>query len=138
MNVTPDLPNVFETAERDINYLKIPIADHWSQNLATHFPQAIRFIGKWIYLLLINVKLIQMVFLKELWDPVRISAIRESLIIVWWGGLIIYSEWLSRTEIYWQFQRETSSWSLSKLEKTDSDTRSQQIKRETPSGNLAN
>ncbi|XP_063621124.1 dual specificity protein phosphatase Mpk3-like isoform X1 [Cydia splendana] len=44
LNVTPDLPNAFEAAGGDISYLKIPIADHWSQNLAVHFPQAIRFI----------------------------------------------------------------------------------------------
>lgn len=46
LNVTPDLPNTFEADGCGINYLKIPIADHWSQNLAVHFPQAIRFIGK--------------------------------------------------------------------------------------------
>lgn len=45
LNVTPDLPNTFESEGGGINYLKIPIADHWSQNLAVHFPQAIRFIG---------------------------------------------------------------------------------------------
>lgn len=45
LNVTPDLPNTFEAEGCGINYLKIPIADHWSQNLAVHFPQAIRFIG---------------------------------------------------------------------------------------------
>ncbi|XP_073951233.1 LOW QUALITY PROTEIN: dual specificity protein phosphatase Mpk3-like [Choristoneura fumiferana] len=44
LNVTPDLPNAFEEAGGAISYLKIPIADHWSQNLAVHFPQAIRFI----------------------------------------------------------------------------------------------
>ncbi|XP_028168890.1 dual specificity protein phosphatase Mpk3 [Ostrinia furnacalis] len=44
LNVTPDLPNTFEAEGCGINYLKIPIADHWSQNLAVHFPQAIRFI----------------------------------------------------------------------------------------------
>ncbi|KAG7299606.1 hypothetical protein JYU34_016591 [Plutella xylostella] len=44
LNVTPDLPNTFEAAGGGISYLKIPIADHWSQNLAVHFPQAIRFI----------------------------------------------------------------------------------------------
>ncbi|XP_041976683.1 dual specificity protein phosphatase Mpk3-like isoform X2 [Aricia agestis] len=44
LNVTPDLPNAFEAEGCGINYLKIPIADHWSQNLAVHFPQAIRFI----------------------------------------------------------------------------------------------
>ncbi|KAJ2939615.1 hypothetical protein O0L34_g14332 [Tuta absoluta] len=44
LNVTPDLPNTFEAEGCGINYLKIPIADHWSQNLSVHFPQAIRFI----------------------------------------------------------------------------------------------
>ncbi|KAI8428653.1 hypothetical protein MSG28_007383 [Choristoneura fumiferana] len=34
LNVTPDLPNAFEEAGGAISYLKIPIADHWSQNLA--------------------------------------------------------------------------------------------------------
>ncbi|XP_022118963.1 dual specificity protein phosphatase Mpk3 isoform X1 [Pieris rapae] len=43
LNVTPDLPNTFEQG-CGISYLKIPIADHWSQNLSVHFPQAIRFI----------------------------------------------------------------------------------------------
>ncbi|GBP92245.1 Dual specificity protein phosphatase 9 [Eumeta japonica] len=46
LNVTPDLPNTFESAGGGIHYLKIPIADHWSQNLAVHFPQAIRFIDE--------------------------------------------------------------------------------------------
>lgn len=45
LNVTPDLPNVFES-RGDIKYMKIPIADHWSQNLASYFPKAIQFIGK--------------------------------------------------------------------------------------------
>lgn len=45
LNVTPDLPNVFE-GTGGIQYLQIPITDHWSQNLAGHFPDAIRFIGK--------------------------------------------------------------------------------------------
>lgn len=49
LNVTPDLPNTFEAEGCGINYLKIPIADHWSQNLAVHFPQAIRFIGKYTF-----------------------------------------------------------------------------------------
>ncbi|XP_039748819.1 dual specificity protein phosphatase Mpk3 isoform X1 [Pararge aegeria] len=44
LNVTPDLPNTFEADGCGISYLKIPIADHWSQNLAVYFPQAIRFI----------------------------------------------------------------------------------------------
>lgn len=43
LNVTPDLPNVFEGTE-GIQYLKIPITDTHSQDLATHFPVAIRFI----------------------------------------------------------------------------------------------
>lgn len=47
LNVTPDLPNVFE-ASGDISYLKIPITDHWSQDLAGHFPAAIKFIGEYI------------------------------------------------------------------------------------------
>lgn len=46
LNVTPDLPNVFESAG-SIKYMQIPISDHWSQNLASFFPQAIQFIGKW-------------------------------------------------------------------------------------------
>lgn len=45
LNVTPDLPNVFEDSG-DIEYLQIPITDHWSQDLAVHFPAAIQFIGK--------------------------------------------------------------------------------------------
>lgn len=45
LNVTPNLPNVFENDNR-FHYLKIPIDDHWSQNLFDHFPQAISFIGK--------------------------------------------------------------------------------------------
>lgn len=45
--MTPDLPNTFEAEGCGINYLKIPIADHWSQNLSVHFPQAIRFIGNY-------------------------------------------------------------------------------------------
>lgn len=45
LNVTPDLPNVFENTG-DIEYLQIPITDHWSQDLAVHFPAAIQFIGK--------------------------------------------------------------------------------------------
>ncbi|XP_015115180.1 dual specificity protein phosphatase Mpk3 [Diachasma alloeum] len=43
LNVTPDLPNVFESAGA-IKYMQIPISDHWSQNLASFFPQAIQFI----------------------------------------------------------------------------------------------
>lgn len=43
LNVTPDLPNVFENSG-SIQYMQIPITDHWSQNLASHFPKAIEFI----------------------------------------------------------------------------------------------
>ncbi|CAB3374156.1 Hypothetical predicted protein [Cloeon dipterum] len=45
LNVTPDLPNVFEDSG-NIRYMQIPIADHWNQNLACFFPKAIEFIGK--------------------------------------------------------------------------------------------
>lgn len=45
LNVTPDLPNVFEE-HGNIKYMQIPIADHWSQNLASHFPKAIEFIDE--------------------------------------------------------------------------------------------
>ncbi|XP_075235701.1 dual specificity protein phosphatase Mpk3-like [Lycorma delicatula] len=43
LNVTPDLPNVFEGT---IKYMNIPITDHWSQNLASFFPKAIEFIDE--------------------------------------------------------------------------------------------
>lgn len=46
LNVTPDLPNVFE-ASGGIQYLQIPITDHYSQDLAMHFPAAIKFIGEY-------------------------------------------------------------------------------------------
>ena len=45
LNVTPDLPNVFEESG-SIQYMQIPIADHWSQNLAKFFPKAIEFIDE--------------------------------------------------------------------------------------------
>ncbi|EAA00236.5 AGAP012237-PA [Anopheles gambiae str. PEST] len=47
LNVTPDLPNVFER-DGQIRYLQIPITDHWSQagDLANHFPDAIKFIDE--------------------------------------------------------------------------------------------
>lgn len=48
LNVTKDLPNVFE-ASGGIQYLKIPITDHYSQDLAMHFPSAIQFIGMCVY-----------------------------------------------------------------------------------------
>lgn len=37
------LPNIFEETGK-IEYLKIPITDHWSQDLSVHFPSAIKFI----------------------------------------------------------------------------------------------
>lgn len=43
LNVTPDLPNEFEKSGI-IKYLQIPITDHYSQDLAVHFPDAIQFI----------------------------------------------------------------------------------------------
>lgn len=45
LNVTSDLPNSFKNNE-DITYLQIPIDDHWSQNLASFFPQAFAFIDE--------------------------------------------------------------------------------------------
>lgn len=46
LNVTPDLPNVYESSGT-IKYLQIPITDHGSQDLAVHFPAAIQFIGEY-------------------------------------------------------------------------------------------
>ncbi|XP_046731355.1 dual specificity protein phosphatase 7 isoform X2 [Silurus meridionalis] len=43
LNVTPNLPNVFEH-NGDFKYKQIPISDHWSQNLSQFFPEAISFI----------------------------------------------------------------------------------------------
>lgn len=37
------LPNVFQETGK-IDYLQIPITDHWSQDLSAHFPAAIKFI----------------------------------------------------------------------------------------------
>ncbi|XP_056272651.1 dual specificity protein phosphatase 6 [Pseudoliparis swirei] len=45
LNVTPNLPNLFEHAG-DFKYKQIPISDHWSQNLAQFFPEAIGFIDE--------------------------------------------------------------------------------------------
>lgn len=44
LNVTHNLANAFEG--HGLKYMKIPIEDHWSQNLASFFPQAIAFIGE--------------------------------------------------------------------------------------------
>ncbi|XP_037095071.1 dual specificity protein phosphatase 7-like [Syngnathus acus] len=43
LNVTPNLPNMFEHDGR-FRYKQIPISDHWSQNLSQFFPEAISFI----------------------------------------------------------------------------------------------
>lgn len=45
LNVTPNLPNLFEK-NGDFHYKQIPISDHWSQNLSQFFPEAIEFIGE--------------------------------------------------------------------------------------------
>lgn len=45
LNVTANVPNMFEN-ESEFRYLQIPISDHWSQNLAAFFPQAIKFIDE--------------------------------------------------------------------------------------------
>ncbi|XP_071480725.1 dual specificity protein phosphatase 6-like [Diadema antillarum] len=44
LNVTPNIPNCFE--DSGIKYMQIPISDHWSQNLAAFFPEAIEFIDE--------------------------------------------------------------------------------------------
>jgi len=44
LNVTPDVPNSFATSDQ-FRYMQIPIVDHWSQNMAAYFPDAIAFIG---------------------------------------------------------------------------------------------
>lgn len=45
LNVTANVPNMFEN-EKNFKYLQIPISDHWSQNLSSFFPQAIKFIDE--------------------------------------------------------------------------------------------
>ncbi|CDQ66915.1 unnamed protein product [Oncorhynchus mykiss] len=45
LNVTPNLPNMFENAG-EFKYKQIPISDHWSQNLSQFFPEAISFIDE--------------------------------------------------------------------------------------------
>ncbi|XP_061917329.1 dual specificity protein phosphatase 6 [Entelurus aequoreus] len=45
LNVTPNLPNLFENAGQ-FKYKQIPISDHWSQNLSQFFPEAISFIDE--------------------------------------------------------------------------------------------
>ena len=48
LNVTPNLPNVFED-DNTYKYKQIPITDHWSQNLSQFFPEAISFIGEFYF-----------------------------------------------------------------------------------------
>ncbi|XP_068819062.1 dual specificity protein phosphatase 9 [Capricornis sumatraensis] len=45
LNVTPNLPNLFEK-NGEFHYKQIPISDHWSQNLSQFFPEAIAFIDE--------------------------------------------------------------------------------------------
>ena len=45
LNVSEDLPNTFEN-DASFSYKRIPITDHWSQDLSQFFPEAIAFIGK--------------------------------------------------------------------------------------------
>nr|KAG5691438.1 hypothetical protein BaRGS_017281 [Batillaria attramentaria] len=45
LNVTPNVPNMFED-DGNFKYLQIPISDHWSQNLSSFFPDAIAFIDE--------------------------------------------------------------------------------------------
>ncbi|KAF0878296.1 DUS9 phosphatase, partial [Crocuta crocuta] len=45
LNVTPNLPNLFEK-NGEFHYKQIPISDHWSQNLSQFFPEAISFIDE--------------------------------------------------------------------------------------------
>ncbi|KAM6151633.1 dual specificity protein phosphatase 9 [Rhynchocyon petersi] len=45
LNVTPNLPNIFEK-NGIFHYKQIPISDHWSQNLSQFFPEAIDFIDQ--------------------------------------------------------------------------------------------
>ena len=47
LNVTPNLPNAFETeAELGFKYMQIPIQDCLGENLAAYFDEAIEFIGE--------------------------------------------------------------------------------------------
>ncbi|ELT95734.1 hypothetical protein CAPTEDRAFT_182593 [Capitella teleta] len=45
LNVTQDIPNAFEGRD-GFRYMQIPIDDHWSQNLASFFHDAITFIDE--------------------------------------------------------------------------------------------
>lgn len=45
LNVSEDLPNTFED-DATFSYKRIPITDHWSQDLSQFFPEAIAFIDE--------------------------------------------------------------------------------------------
>jgi len=45
LNVSEDLPNSFES-DSSFSYKRIPITDHWSQDLSQFFPEAIAFIDE--------------------------------------------------------------------------------------------
>ena len=49
VNVTQDVPNMFERDDVNIRYLRIPIKDHWSENLSDFFYKAIVFIGEFSF-----------------------------------------------------------------------------------------
>jgi len=52
LNVTPDVPNSFAASDQ-FRYMQIPINDHWSQNMAAYFPDAIAFIGLLLVIFLV-------------------------------------------------------------------------------------
>lgn len=45
LNVTPNVPNMFET-DQSFKYMQIPVSDKLSQNLSSFFPEAIHFIDE--------------------------------------------------------------------------------------------
>ena len=52
LNVTHDLPNEFENLA-GFRYLKLPLQDNWDGNVIDLFPQAFKFMGKFILSILI-------------------------------------------------------------------------------------
>ena len=56
LNVTPDVPNAFAASDQ-FRYMQIPINDHWSQNMAAYFPDAIAFIGSFLIFLSLSLSL---------------------------------------------------------------------------------
>lgn len=65
LNVTPNLPNMFEH-DRRFRYKKIPISDHWSQNLSQFFPEAISFIGGQPFILITFIIIIIIVMIPSI------------------------------------------------------------------------